>query len=75
MNGGIPNGDKQIHADSDYAILQQAEGGVPVAELCREHGLSRASIYKWRAEYGGIDAYLISQMNAMEDENRRVKRM
>ena len=36
-------------------ILRQAEGGVPVAELCREHGMSNASVYKWRAKYGGMD--------------------
>ena len=57
------------------AILRQAEGGVPVAELCREHGMSNASFYKWRAKYGGMDASLISQMKAMEDENRRLKGM
>jgi putative transposase len=57
------------------AILRQAEGGVPVAELCREHGMSNASFYKWRAKYGGMDASLISQMKAIEDENRRLKRM
>jgi putative transposase len=57
------------------AILRQAEGGVPVAELCREHGMSNAWFYKWRARYGGMDASLISQMKAMEDENRRLKRM
>ena len=37
------------------AILRQTEGGVPVAELCREHGMSNASFYKWRAKYGGMD--------------------
>ena len=38
------------------AILKQAESGVPVPELCREHGMSSASFYKWRAKYGGMDA-------------------
>ena len=57
------------------AILRQAEGGVPVAELCREHGMSSASFYKWRAKYGGMDASMISQMKSLEDENRRLKRM
>jgi putative transposase len=37
-------------------ILKQAESGVPVSELCREHGMSSASFYKWRAKYGGLDA-------------------
>jgi len=57
------------------AILRQAEGGVPVSELCREHGMSDASFYKWRAKYGGMDASMVSKMKAMEDENRRLKRM
>jgi putative transposase len=57
------------------AILRQAEGGVPVAQLCREHGMSNASFYKWRAKYGGMDASMISQMKMAEDENRRLKKM
>jgi putative transposase len=57
------------------AILRQAEGGVPVAELCREHGMSDASFYKWRSKYGGMDASMVSQMKAIEDENRRLKKM
>jgi putative transposase len=57
------------------AILHQAEGGVPVPELCREHVMITASFYKWRSKYGGIDASMISQMKALEDENRRLKKM
>lgn len=57
------------------AILREAEGGVPVSELCREHGMSNASFYKWRSKYGGMDASMISQMKALEDENRRLKKM
>jgi len=57
------------------AILRQAEGGVPVSELCREHGMSNASFYKWRSKYGGMDASMISQMKALEDESRRLKKM
>jgi len=56
-------------------ILRQAEGGVGVSDLCREHGMSTASFYKWRAKYGGMDASMISQMKALEDENRRLKKM
>jgi len=48
------------------AILRQAEGGVPVSELCREHGMSDASFYKWRAKYGGMDASMVGQMKAMD---------
>lgn len=57
------------------AVLRQAEGGVAVPELCREYGISTASFYKWRAKYGGMDASMMSQMKALEDENRRLKRM
>jgi putative transposase len=57
------------------AILRQAEGGVPVAQRCREHGMSDASFYKWRANFGGMDASMVSRMKAIEDENRRLKRM
>ena len=56
-------------------ILRQAESGVPVSELCREHGMSSASFYKWRWKYGGMDASMVSQMKAMTDESRRLKRM
>jgi len=57
------------------AILRQGEGGVPVSELCREHAMSNASFYKWRSKYGGMDASMISQMKALEDENWRLKKM
>ena len=57
------------------AILRQGEGGVPVSELCREHAMSNASFYKWRSKYDGMDASMISQMKALEDQNRRLKKM
>ena len=57
------------------AVLRQAEGGLSVPELCREHGISGATFYKWRAKHGGMDASMMSQMKALEEENRRLKRM
>ncbi len=56
-------------------ILQQAENGVPVTELCREHGMSNASVYKWRSKFGGMDASMMVEMKSMAEENRRLKRM
>lgn len=47
----------------------------PVAELCREHGMSSASFYKWRSRYGGMDASMMARLKALEDENRRLKKM
>lgn len=57
------------------SILKQNEAGTPVAELCREHGMSQASFYKWRSKYGGMDASLMRRMKALEEENRRLKKM
>ena len=57
------------------AILKQGEGGVPVADLCREHGISNATYYNWRAKYGGMDAAMLSEMKSMAEENRRLKKM
>ena len=56
-------------------ILKQAESGVPISELCREHGMSNASFYKWRAKYGGMDVSMMLRLKVMEAENRRLKRM
>jgi putative transposase len=57
------------------AILKQAEAGSPVPELCREHGISNATFYKWRSKFGGMDASLMARMKELEDENRRLKKM
>jgi putative transposase len=57
------------------AVLRQAEGGMAVPDLCRQHTISSATFYKWRAKYGGMDASMVSQMKAIEDENRRLKKM
>ena len=57
------------------SILRQAEGSMPVTELCRKHGMSNASFGKWRAKYGGMDASMIAQSKTLEDENCRLKKM
>jgi len=57
------------------AVLKQAEAGAPVPELCREHGISSATFYKWRAKYGGMEASMVSRMKELEEENRRLKKM
>ena len=57
------------------AILKQGESGVPVADLCREHGISNATFYNWRSKYGGMDASLMTEMKSMAEENRRLKKM
>lgn len=57
------------------AILKEAEGGKPVPELCREHGMSSALFYKWRSRFGGMDASMMARLKELEEENRRLKKM
>ena len=56
------------------AILKQAENGVSVPELCRQHGMSSAAFYKWRSKYGGMDASMMARMKELEQENARQKK-
>ena len=57
------------------SVLQQAEAGMAVVELCRQHAISNATFYKWRAKYGGMDASMIAETKAIQEENRRLKKM
>ena len=56
-------------------ILNEAEAGVSVAELCRTHGISQSTLYKWRSKYGGMDVSELRRMRELEEENRRLKQM
>ncbi len=67
---------KSRFSDSQIlSILKQTEGGAPVPELCREHGMSSATFYKWRAKFGGMDASMMARLKELEDEDRRLKKM
>ena len=55
-------------------LLKQAEAGASAPNLCREHGMSSSTFYKWRAKYGGMDASMVSLMKELEDENRHLKK-
>lgn len=67
---------KSRYTDSQIlSILKQNEAGAAVPDLCREHGMSNATFYKWRSKYGGMDASLMKRMKELEDENRRLKKM
>ena len=67
---------KSRYSDSQIInILKQAEAGTPVTELCREHGMSDATFYKWRAKFGGMDVSMMARMKELEEENRRLKKM
>jgi len=58
-----------------FNMLKQAESGVAVVDMCREHGVSAATFYKWKAKYGGMDTSMMKQMRELEEENHRLKRM
>ena len=57
------------------AILREQEAGLAVAELCRKHGVSSATFYKWKAKFGGLDVSEAKRLKALEDENAKLKRM
>ena len=65
---------KSRYIDSQI-ILKQAESGIPVPQLCREHGMSSATFYKWRSKYGGMDVSMMQRVKELEEENRRLKKM
>ena len=56
-------------------ILKEAEAGVPIPDLCRQHGFSKSSFYKWRAKYSGMDASDLKRLKDLEEENRKLKQM
>ena len=57
------------------AILKQADAGSPAPELCRKHGISNATFYKWCSKFGGMDASLMARMKEPKEENRRLKKI
>jgi len=57
------------------AVLREQEAGVPTAEVCRKHGVSSATFYKWKAKFGGLDVSDAKRLRSLEDENGRLKRM
>lgn len=65
----------QFSEERIIAILKEQEAGAPVAELSRKHGVSDASIYKWKAKYGGRDVSEVKRLKALEDANTKLKRM
>ena len=60
--------DKQI-----VVILKQAEAGVPIGDLVRKHGISEATFYRWRKQYGGLGVSELLELRQLKEENRRLK--
>ena len=61
--------------DQIIGILKEHQAGLTAAELCRKHGISDATFYKWRSKYGGMDVSDARRLKALEDENRKLKRL
>ena len=57
------------------AVLKEQEAGAKVAELCRKHGISEATFYNWKAKYGGMEVCEAKRLKALEEENRRLKKL
>jgi putative transposase len=56
-------------------ILKEQQAGLPVAELCRKHGISEATFYTWRSRYGGLEISEARRLKALEEENRKLKKL
>jgi putative transposase len=57
------------------SILKQQEAGMKVADICREHGISDATFFNWKAKYSGMDASQLKRLKELEEENSRLKKM
>ena len=66
---------KRFTEEQIVAILREQEAGVAPAALCRKHGVSSATFYKWKARYGGLDVSDAKRLKALEDENAKLKRL
>jgi putative transposase len=66
---------KRFSEEQIIGFLKEADAGMPVAELCRKHGFSDASYYKWKARFGGMEVSDAKRLKALEDENNKLKRL
>ncbi len=64
---------KRYSEEQIIRILRKVEGGKAIAEVCREHGVSEQSVYRWRTKYGGMDVPDLRRLKQLEEENRRLK--
>jgi len=64
------------HSESQIIkILKEGESGMPVTDICREHGIGRSTYYKWKSKYWGVDIHELKHLRQLETENRRLKQM
>ncbi len=66
---------KRFSEEQIIGFLKQNEAGLPVTQLCREHGVSESTFYNWKAKFGGMDVNEAKRLKQLEDENGRLKRL
>lgn len=66
---------KRYTEEQIIRYLKEAERGLPVAELCRKHGFSEASYYKWKSKYGGMEVSDAKRLKTLEEENKKLKKL
>jgi putative transposase len=64
---------KRYTEEQIIGVLKEAEAGMPVADLCRKYGIHQATLYNWKAKYGGLSVSEARRLKTLEDENRRLK--
>ena len=65
----------RFNEEQTIAILKEQEGGMPTAEVCRRHGISSATFYKWKSKFGGLDVSEARRLRSLEEENSRLKKL
>ena len=66
---------KRFTEEQIIRVLKEAEGGLKVSDLCRQHGISEATYHRWKSKYGGMEVKEAKRPRALEEENRRLKQL
>ena len=66
---------KRYTEEQIIGVLKESEAGAKTGELCRKHGMSEASFYKWKAQYAGLTVNELKRLRSLEEENRRLKQI
>ena len=66
---------KRHSEEQIIGVLKQAQAGVKTAEICRQHGISEQTFYRWKAKYGGLELSEAKRLRQLEDENRKLKQL
>ena len=66
---------RRFSEEQIIGILREHEAGAKTPEVCRRHGISEATFYKWKAKYGGMDVSEAKRLKGLEDENQRLKKL